>query len=150
LGDPAAEDSLRDFAKHVESISEEVPDCEGIASHDQIENGIPVDTPAESNIFPEESSDDSDDDLDIDIDEPEPPQPQPRLPQQLPCRTFESEHRFAEPSSYIFTDISGRLNSLQSFSESLRPTDYFVHFSHGSCYYASIIFAGSFLFFKLN
>ena len=81
MGDPAAEDSLRDFAKHVESISEEVPDCEGIASHDQIENGIPVDTPAESNIFPEEVSDDSDDDLDIDIDEPEPAQPQPRLPQ---------------------------------------------------------------------
>ena len=104
LGDPAAEDSLRDFAEHVEGISEEVPDGEGIASQDQIENGIPVDTPvdtpAEDNIFPEESSDDSDDDLDIDIDEPGPQQPQPRLPQQLPCRAFESEHRFTEPSPY--------------------------------------------------
>ena len=50
----------------------------------------------------------------------------------------------------IFTDISGRLISLQSFSGLLRPTDYFVHFSHGSCYHASIIFAGSSLFFKLN
>jgi hypothetical protein len=51
---------------------------------------------------------------------------------------------------FIFTDISGRLISLQFFSGSLRPTDYFVHFSHGSCYHASIIFAGSSLFFKLN
>jgi hypothetical protein len=100
LGDPAAEDSLSDFAKHVESISEEVLDCEGIASQDQIEIGIPVDTPAESNIVLEEVSDDSDDDLDIDIDEPEPQQPQPHLPQQLPCRSFESEHRFAKPSPY--------------------------------------------------
>jgi hypothetical protein len=75
LGGPAAEDSLSDFAKHVESISEKVPDCEGIANPNQLEIGIPVDTPAESNLSPEESSDDSDDDLDIDIDEPGPQQP---------------------------------------------------------------------------
>jgi hypothetical protein len=92
LGLVSADDSLRVFAEHIESISEEAPDCTDTASGDEEESDAPLGL-----ALSEESSEESDDLLDLDE-----PEPQPLSPQhlQVHCRKGAFSEHFTGPSLY--------------------------------------------------